>query len=194
MDVTIVVDMQVDLLKGEPKHDLPGVIDRINSLTAMVRSSSGKVILIRHCGEAGDDCERHTPGWSFLPELTVSNDDIIVDKTLNDPFAGTSLQEQLNVIAPDRVLIVGWATDFCVDATVRSAVSNNYHVVVVRDGHTLSDRPHLNAPAVIEHHNWIWSGLITNRSIRVRTAAELLDEFTQLCRQPRSASDQNVKS
>ena len=42
------------------------------------------------------------------------------------------------------------------------------------DGHTLSDRPHLKAPIIIQHHNWVWSRLFTNRSIRVATAADLL--------------------
>jgi hypothetical protein len=56
-------------------------------------------------------------------------------------------------------------TDFCVDATVRSTVSNDHHVVAVSDAHTLSDRPHLPATSIIAHHNWLWSGLITNRSV-----------------------------
>ena len=175
MDVIIVVDMQVDLLKGEPKFDLPGVVDRINALAAMVRNASGKVIWIRHCGQSGDGFKRQTAGWSFLPELNVTPEDIIVEKTLNDPFAGTSLLKTLNEISPERVLITGWATDFCVDATVRSSVSNNYPVIVVGDGHTLSDRPHLKAPDVIEHHNWIWSNLITNRSIQVHKTVQLLE-------------------
>jgi len=68
-------------------------------------------------------------------------------------------------------MIAGWATDFCVDATVRSAVANHHNVVVVADGHTLSDRPHLDAVSGISHHNWIWSNLITQRlsSSLVRT-------------------------
>jgi hypothetical protein len=32
--------------------------------------------------------------------------------------------------------------------------------VVVSDGHTVSDRPHLDAAAVIRHHHWVWSDLI----------------------------------
>ena len=176
MDVIIIVDMQVGMLDGPPKHDLEGVIDRINRLTAMVRQQAGKVIWVRHCGRTGDRFEPHTSGWSFLPELIRPDDDIVIEKTLNDPFAGTPLRETLERMAPGRVLVTGWATDFCVDATVRSAVSKDHHVVVVADGHTLNDRPHLKAPSVIQHHNWVWSRLFTNRSIRVATAAELLDE------------------
>jgi nicotinamidase-related amidase len=176
MDVIIVVDMQVGLLSGAPKYDLQGVIDRINSIAAMVRGRSGKVVWIRHCGKPGDDFERGAAGWKFLPGLVLERDDIVIEKTLNDPFVGTTLRETLARLAPVRVLVAGWATDFCVDATVRSTVSFDHDVVVVADGHTLSDRPHLRAQAIIEHHNWVWSGLITNRSIRLATAAQLISE------------------
>jgi len=172
----LVVDMQVGLLKGAPKHALPAVIDRINRLTAMVRGRAGTVVWIQHCGRAGDDFAPDEPGWSLLPELNRDPADRIVRKTLNDPFALTDLQAILEEIAPARVLVAGWATDFCVDAAVRSAVSHDHNVVVVGDGHTLSDRPHLDAATVIRHHNWVWSNLITNRAIRVASAAELLQE------------------
>jgi len=174
MDALIVVDMQVGLLCGEPKHDLRGVIERINRLAANVRKRSGTVIFIQHCGGKDDDFEPETPGWALLPELHIDSADIVVRKTLNDPFAGTDLAARLEEIAPDRVLITGWATDFCVDATVRSAVSNHHDVVVVTDAHTLNDRPHLDAAGVIRHHNWVWSNLITQRSIRLARTDELL--------------------
>jgi nicotinamidase-related amidase len=175
MDAMLVVDMQVGLLKGEPKHDLHGVVARINRLAAQVRAQSGTVILVQHCGGKGDDFEPRTPGWAFLPELSCDTADIVIRKNLNDPFAGTDLKARLNEMAPDRVLIAGWATDFCVDATVRSAVANHLDVVVISDGHTVSDRAHLDAIGVIRHHHWIWSNLITQRSIRIAAAEELLN-------------------
>jgi nicotinamidase-related amidase len=49
MDAMRIVDMQAGLLNGAPKHDLAGVIARINRLAAQIRAQSGKVILIRHC-------------------------------------------------------------------------------------------------------------------------------------------------
>ena len=172
-EVLIVVDMQAGLLDGSPKYDLEAVINRINVVADIVRRA-GKVVWIRHCGKAGDGFEPHTPGWAFLPELRRRPDDLVVEKTLNDAFAGTSLHATLQGLAAVRVMIAGWATDFCVDATVRSAVSHDYHVTVVGDGHTVSDRPHLAARDVIRHHNWVWAGLLTNRSISVMTTADLM--------------------
>ena len=174
MDAMLVVDMQVGLLNGEPKHDLRGVIERINRLAAKVREESGTVILVQHCGCTGDDFEPQTPGWELLPELARDPADVVVRKNLNDPFAGTDLQARLEELGPECVLIAGWATDLCVDATVRSAVANNHNVVVVADGHTVSDRPHLNAVSVIRHHHWVWSNLLTQRSVKLANANELL--------------------
>lgn len=178
MDAIIVVDMQVGLLKGAPKHDLAGVVGRINRLAAMVRAKSGRVIFIQHHGTAGEDFAPGAPGWPLLPELDRRDGDLVVAKTLNDSFAGTELKARLDDIAPKRVLVAGWATDFCVDATVRSAVSHGYNVIAIGDGHTLSDRPHLPAPEVIRHHNWVWGGLIAKGSVRVAATADLLGEST----------------
>jgi nicotinamidase-related amidase len=175
-DVLIVVDMQVGLLDGLPKHDLKGVIQRINALAAMVRRHGGQVVWIRHCGKAGDGFDRGSTGWALLPELERQPADVVVEKTLNDAFAGTALHDTLRQRPPDRVLIAGWATDSCVDSTVRSAISRDYNVVVASDAHTLSDRPHLAATAIIRHHNWVWSDLLTNRSTRLATTSELLAE------------------
>jgi nicotinamidase-related amidase len=175
-DILIVVDMQVGLLDGLPKHDLAGVIQRINALAAMVRQTGGLVVWIRHCGKAGDGFEPGSKGWAFLPELDRQSGDLVVEKTLNDSFAGTVLHDTLQRRVPNRLLITGWATDSCVDSTVRSAISRDYDVIIVSDGHTLSDRPHLDAPTIIRHHNWVWSDLLTNRSTRVATTSELLAE------------------
>lgn len=174
MDAIIVVDMQVGLLHGEPKHDLRGVVERINRLAELVRDQSGAVIFVQHCGGKGDDFEPRTPGWALLPDLLRHPDDVVVRKTLNDPFAGTDLQRRLQAIAPDRLMIAGWATDFCVDSTVRSAVSHDHRVVVIADGHTVNDRPHLNAVGVIRHHNWVWSNLIARHPVMVAKADQLL--------------------
>jgi nicotinamidase-related amidase len=174
MDALLVVDMQVGLLNGDPKHDLAGVVKRINQLAAMIRDRSGRVIFVQHCGVKGDDFEPHTKGWALLPELRRDASDLVVQKSLNDPFVGTELQARLQEIAPDHVMVTGWATDLCVDATVRSAVAHDHHVVAVADGHTLNDRPHLEAASVIRHHNWIWSQLITRRSIKVAATHELI--------------------
>ena len=69
----------------------------------------------------------------------------------------------LRASAIDRLIITGCATDYCVDTTVRSALARSYPTTVPSDGHTTSDRPHLPATKIIEHHNAIWSDFLAPR-------------------------------
>jgi nicotinamidase-related amidase len=167
VDALLVVDMQEGLRLGAPKHDLAGVVTRINGLAVRVRKRGGVVFFVQHAGPAGDDFEPQSPGWHLLSAIETAPGDRIVAKALNDPFFKTTLQAELADLRPDRVLLAGWATDLCVDATVRSAASLGFAVIAVADCHTVSDRPHLSAERVIEHHHWIWANLIAPHPVRV---------------------------
>jgi nicotinamidase-related amidase len=173
VDVLLVVDMQEGLLRGGPKHDLHAVVERINRLAARVRRRQGCVVFVQHDGPPGDDFEPSTAGWPILASIERGPADRIVHKTLNDAFFRTSLAGDLAELGADRLLIAGWATDFCVDATVRSAAALGFKVTVVADGHTVSDRPHLGAEQVIGHHHWIWANLLSPHPVTIAREADL---------------------
>jgi len=97
----------------------------------------------------------------------------MVSKTLNDPFFSTSLQSDLANLRVDRLLVAGWATDLCVDAAIRSAAALGFKVVAVADCHTVSDRPHLSAGRIIDHHHWVWANLIAPHPVRIVREAEV---------------------
>ncbi len=173
MNVQLIIDMQKDLLRGDAKHDLPGVIKRINQLAATVRRRGGQVIFIQHDGCGEGDFAPFTPGWEILGSIEQDPRDCIVRKQLNDAFLGTTLQSDLERLGAERVLVTGWATDLCVDATVRSAAALGFKVVVAADCHTLSPRPHLSAEGVIEHHHWVWRNVLSRHPVEIARASEI---------------------
>ncbi len=173
MDVLLIVDMQTGVLEGDAKHDLSAVVGRIRHLAHRVRRGGGKVVLVQHDGHSGDLFAPGARGWPILSELAPEAGDLVIHKTLNSAFIGTSLETDLSNLRPDRVLVVGWATDMCVDATVRSAAERGFPVVVVADCHTVADRPHLEAEAVRAHHHWIWANLYAEHRVRIASASEL---------------------
>ena len=173
MDVLLVVDMQEGLLRGAPKHDLLAVVERINRLAVRVRRSGGAVFFVQHAGSAGDDFEPLTPGWHLLATIKTEPCDRIVSKTLNDAFFKTSLQSDLADLGANRLLVAGWATDLCVDATIRSAAALGFKVVAVADCHTVSDRPHLRAGRVIDHHHWVWANLLAPHAVSILPEVEV---------------------
>ncbi len=131
---------------------------------------------VQHDGTSEEGLLPLTPGWEILSSLTKRDSDLVIRKTINDSFYNTQLNECLNKLNAEKVIISGWATDFCVDSTVRAAVSLEHKVVVASDCHTVSDRPGLTAKQIIEHHNWLWANLLTPGK-----EVEVVPHF-QLCR------------
>lgn len=172
-DVLLVVDMQVGLFAGGAKFDAAGLVARINRLSRNIRAAGGRVIFVRHT-QAGGPFEAGGTAWQLLPELDVDEQDHVIAKGTCDCFAGTGLASLVPPDAGARLIITGCATDFCVDTTVRSAAVLGYDVWAPEDGHTTSDRPHLPAEKVIQHHNYIWSEFIGARGpINTTPMAEL---------------------
>jgi nicotinamidase-related amidase len=163
MKALIVIDMQVGLFEGEtPRHDAEGVIQRVNKLAKDVRATGGIVIFIQH--EDDGYFKRGKNCWEILPTLERKDTDLLVFKQACDSFYESELDDLLKKRGVQQLIVTGCATDFCVDTTIRSAASKNYEVVVVADGHTTKDRPHLDAITIIKHHNWMWENLILPRS------------------------------
>ena len=75
---------------------------------------------------------------------------------------------------PGLLFVCGFATEFCVDTTVRAAASRGMDIVVLSDAHTTSNRPHLDAESIIAHHNWVWSNMAVpaNSTLTVATTAQ----------------------
>jgi nicotinamidase-related amidase len=179
MIALLVIDMQVGLFEGDPsRHDADGVIRRINEIAKVVRATGGIVIFVQH--EDNDSLIRGSKGWEILPILERMSTDLLLCKQACDSFYETKLPDLLEQHDVQQIIITGCATDFCVDTTVRAAASRNYELVVVEDGHTTRDRPHLDAKSIIHHHNWMWRNLILPRNeVRVLPATNVI-EWLQL--------------
>jgi nicotinamidase-related amidase len=154
----LIIDMQQGVLAG-PAHDLPGVLARINALASRVRAAGGPVIFVQHDGEAGHVLHPSQPGHALHAALDVQAGDAIIPKTACDAFIGTGLADLLAERGVDALIVTGFATDFCVDTTVRSALGRGLPCTVPADAHTTLDRPYLDAAKVVEHHNFVWANL-----------------------------------
>ncbi len=65
----------------------------------------------------------------------------------------TDLDAKLKARGIDRVVIAGMQTEYCVDTSVRSAMSHGYKVVLGADAHSTFDSPDLKAADIVAHHN-----------------------------------------
>ncbi len=142
-----------------PRYDTEGVIERINQLAEVFRKNGDQVIFIRHDGTKEGYLFPGTNDWQILTALNQLPGDLYIEKTINDSFYQSKLQTTLQKLGVNDLYFMGCATDFCFDATVKSALGKDFNVTIVKDGHTTADRPYANAKTLIDHHNWLWSDL-----------------------------------
>jgi len=69
------------------------------------------------------------------------------------PYASSKLHAMLAERDVGAVAVAGYASEFCVDSTVRWSASLGYLVTLVSDAHTTHDKSHLDAARIIAHHN-----------------------------------------
>ncbi|WP_299534566.1 isochorismatase family protein [Ulvibacterium sp.] len=175
----LVIDMQKGSFTPKtPRFDTSGVVNRINGLADLFRKMDFPVIFIQHDGNGTGKFEKNSWEWELLDELKIKPTDIRLDKYANDVFYKSGLQDKLAELKTQELLITGCATDFCVESTIQSALTKDYDITVVADGHTTGERPHLSAEKVIGHYNWVWQNMIpTNGKIKVENYAGIIKTF-----------------
>ncbi len=74
------------------------------------------------------------PGNEFKPELAPIDGERVVRKATNSAFAGTDFELQLRQAGHQTLVVGGFMTNKCVEATVRSAGDLGFAVYVLADG------------------------------------------------------------
>jgi nicotinamidase-related amidase len=171
----LIVDMQKGLFHGPSiPHDAANTLVRINGLSSQARIARVPVIFIQHDGTDKDGLEPGSSDWELHPELERKESDLIIRKTACDSFYGTWLLETLKELAVREIIICGYATEFCVETTVRRAASEKFDVILASDAHTTKNRPVLSAMEIIAHHNWVLANIIQpDNPIRVLTCNQI---------------------
>ena len=148
----IIIDMQQGLFADRLPDDYAAVLQRLQQLYLAAHDSQRPVIFV--CHEAPDSILTfQSPGWQLVEGLQLGPSDLLVRKTTPDSFLRTDLQQILQQHHINRLVIAGYASEFCVDTTVRSAAAHGYAVDLVADTHTTHDKPHLTAANIRAHHN-----------------------------------------
>lgn len=158
----VIIDVQNAILGG-PRDEkalqaLDGVVNRIAGLLTTARASSVPVIYVQHVEGPGSELEHGAEGWKIRGEIAPLPGDPVLEKRACDAFFETSLDADLKALGVNRLVVAGCQTQYCIDTTVRRAVSLGYDVVLASDGHTTTDAGGLSFEQIVAHHNSLLDG------------------------------------
>jgi nicotinamidase-related amidase len=150
----LVIDVQKAIIDGEdPAHRRDETLAVISGLIEQARAAKTPVIYVQHEERQYAPMNRGADGWQIHPAVAPLPGERIIQKQACDAFYGTPLRSELDALGITHLVVVGLQTDMCIDTACRRALSLDYDVTLVADGHTTSDTPRLTAAQIIAHHN-----------------------------------------
>lgn len=153
----MIVDVQKRLIDDHPYNERK-VIENIKKLILTARNNGQEVIYVRHDDGEGSELAKGTEGWQIYDEIVPNSDEKIFDKKFNSAFIKTGLKEYLESKNIDTIILTGLQTEYCIDATCKSAFEHEYKVIIPEETNTTFDNEYLLGEKLYEFFNYnIWN-------------------------------------
>ena len=143
----LLIDVQkgVDVLQhwGGPtgRRNNPSAEPKMLELLEAWRKAGHTVAFTRHDSrEAASPLKFSLPTGAQKPGFETRSGEIVVEKDVNSGFIGTSLEVQLRRAGINRLVIVGFFTNMCVETTTRMAGNLGFDTYLVHDCCATSNR------------------------------------------------------
>lgn len=128
----VLIDYQTEWRDPESEFyvwDLVDIVARVNFLIDFCKSRGYKIIFTKHV-----EAETSDYFWSntqIIPELKLSEADVIVVKNKISPFYKTELDQELDGVK--KVVVCGILTNLCVRSFVEEAYDRDMNITVIKD-------------------------------------------------------------
>ncbi|WP_199192907.1 cysteine hydrolase family protein [Allosphingosinicella deserti] len=141
-----IIDMQQCMADpATPPRNNPDAEANIARLLATWRAALRPIVHVRHISrDPASGFRPGQPGVLFQDAFLPAAGEHVVDKHVTDAFAGSGLERFLRVRSIGSLVVVGVATNYSVEATVRAAACLGFSVTLVSDACFTFDRPDLD--------------------------------------------------
>lgn len=149
----LVIDIQ-NLLVEEKPYAIEERLALCQDSLAWARQAGLEVIHVRHHDQ---ELVKGTADWEIHSTVAPLASEKIFDKTFNSAFKETGLHAYLQEKGIEQLIIMGMATNFCIDTTVKVAFEYGYQLAIIKDGTTTGYSGKSDAKDLIDHYQNIWS-------------------------------------
>jgi nicotinamidase-related amidase len=147
----VVIDAQREYVDGAlPLSGVKEALTEIAKLLDRARHLGAPVTHIKHRGKAGGAFDPDATRGQIAEEVSPAAGETVIEKTLPNSFAGTDLKAHLDTLGRKQLVLAGFMTHMCVEATARSALDHGFQVAVLAAGTARRDLPDPLSDATIK--------------------------------------------
>jgi nicotinamidase-related amidase len=141
----VVIDVQQAITETKELH-IESTLFHINYV---IEHFDGRIIYIKHI-ENGSEFDPNDHRSHLSSKLLVKSE-YIYEKYHHSAFYETPLDGQLKKWDIEEVIIVGFQTEYCIDATIKTGHFLGYKMILLRECHHTFDRE-INKETLIKHY------------------------------------------
>jgi nicotinamidase-related amidase len=148
--VVIVIDAQREYVDGAlPLSGVQNALGEIAALLEKARAAGAPVLHVKHRGRPGGAFDPAAPRGDIVASVAPRGNEPVIEKLLPNSFAGTDLKAQLDALGHKELILAGFMTHLCVEATARSALDHGFKANVVAAATATRDLPDPTSSATL---------------------------------------------
>jgi nicotinamidase-related amidase len=153
----MVVDVQQMLIDSHPYREAE-LLHEIRVLIDHARANGVEVVYVRHNEDDPKGLLLGSPAWQVHAAIAPESGEKIFDKRYSSAFKDTGLDEYLRGKGIKTLVIAGMQTEYCIDATIKSAFERGYELYMPEGGSTTYNNKLATADRLVSYYEKdIWN-------------------------------------
>ena len=150
--ILLVVDMQKCLV-DEELYDYDSFVEKTAKLVDAARKNRVEVIYVQHDAGPGSGLSAGDDGFEIADQVSPEEGEKIFIKTINSCFGNKEFKEYMEQQEDKRLMIIGLQTNYCIDATVKSAFERGYEVIIPEGTNSTFDNDYMTGETTVRYYN-----------------------------------------
>ena len=157
--ILLVIDMQKGIV-DEDLYAYDTFMDRTVRLIDAARKNNVEVIFVQHDAGKGSGLSVGDEAFEIIDRIRPMQDEKVFVKTINSCFGNKDFKQYMKSREDKRLMIVGLQTNYCIDATVKSAFERGYEVIIPEGTNSTFDNDYMTGETAVRYYNEdVWEGL-----------------------------------
>ncbi len=172
--ILLVIDLQKGLV-DEDLYAFDTFTERTAQLVDTARKNNVEVVFVQH--DAGPDSGMSVGDENFeiIDRIAPAEGEKVFVKTINSCFGNKDFKQYMKQQEDKRLMIIGLQTNYCIDATVKSAFERGFTVIIPEGTNSTFDNDYMTGETTYRYYNEdVWEELAD--AVTFEEAMAMLEE------------------
>ena len=150
--ILLVIDIQKGITDSR-LYEFDTFVDSCQKLIGTARKSNIEVIYVQHDDGPGTGFSIGDEDFEISELVKPAGDERIFIKDVNSCFGNKDFEKHLLESNEKVLMIIGLQTNFCIDATVKSAFDRGYKVIIPNGANSTFDNNYMDRETTYKYYN-----------------------------------------